>query len=364
MKSKIKILIYFITFSILLICSIAYGINDILYSQVSQPSYLLVVTGSGSGSGTITSYGINCTSTAGVESGSCSALVPMGTTVTLTATATAGIFNGWTGAGCGGAAICSVLINGNVSVDASFVLIPQQANLLAWYKVNEGSGATIVNYAPASANKFADLNVVTPGTNFWGTYSGFGYWDGSTTTVNRGFGPVNPFGVFPYGPGQGYITIIGFGRNEAPQLAGAVIRQILQIRTGRACFFGHNVRSPASNDILAIGGMVSTSAAYVQYTPYGTYINRRFWWSIRSDQTTTLLWHRMTDPIEAIKTNSIAEQGSNDPVNLVAMGYDSITPTANETWKGILGDVLVWNVRITDAEVNQVIAALGARWGF
>jgi hypothetical protein len=73
----------------------------------------------GGASGTVTSSppGLTCTG------GPCSAQVPAGTTVTLTATPGAGsTFGGWAGApGCGAATACVVTLNGgNLAVTASF----------------------------------------------------------------------------------------------------------------------------------------------------------------------------------------------------------------------------------------------------
>lgn len=185
MRTKIRILTLIFVFFLLLISSIAYGVNEILFSKISQPSYLLVVTGSGTGTGTIASniYGINCTSTAGVESGNCSALIPMGTTVILTTTPDANsIFSGWIGGGCGGIGICSVLIDGNKTINAELSLIPHGANLVGWYKVNEGSGSTVYNYAPLSAERLPNLPLINFG-NFWTLMSGFG----SANAVNKNY---------------------------------------------------------------------------------------------------------------------------------------------------------------------------------
>jgi hypothetical protein len=153
--------------------------------NVGQPLYTFTVTGSGIGTGTIISdvYGINCISTAGVESGACSVTIPMGTTVTLTATPDgSSVFAGWTGSGCVGVGTCSILINGSKSVNAEFVVIPSGGFLTAWYRLNEGSGSTVFNYAPASAQKLPDLDVVDFG-NFWTLMSGFG----SANAVNKNY---------------------------------------------------------------------------------------------------------------------------------------------------------------------------------
>ena len=86
-------------------------------------NYTLSVTGGGTGQGTVTGTGINCTISAGSTSGTCSASYASGTAVSLTATATGGsTFSGWGGA-CSGTGGCSVTMNPNKSVSATFTPI-------------------------------------------------------------------------------------------------------------------------------------------------------------------------------------------------------------------------------------------------
>jgi hypothetical protein len=90
------------------------------YRPTSTPSHLLSVTRSGSGTGTVTS------SPAGVDCGTtCSASLPSGTSVTLTATPTSGsTFSGWGGSCAGSASTCTVTMTAGREVSASFAAAP------------------------------------------------------------------------------------------------------------------------------------------------------------------------------------------------------------------------------------------------
>ncbi len=90
-----------------------------LFQQVSlagSPVTLATIK-SGSGAGTVAS------SPSGIDCGAaCAAQFLWGSTVTLTAAASAGsVFTGWIGSGCGGTGACTVPISGATTVTASFV---------------------------------------------------------------------------------------------------------------------------------------------------------------------------------------------------------------------------------------------------
>lgn len=96
------------------------------FSLVSQPASNLTVSVAGFGEGLVTSNppGISCTAALGTALGACSANFPKDSLVTLSATAYSGSsFDGWTGAGCSGTADCSVTMDANKSVMASFSVI-------------------------------------------------------------------------------------------------------------------------------------------------------------------------------------------------------------------------------------------------
>ncbi len=104
------------------------------------PDVTLSVAGVGVGSGVVTSSpaGINCTSTAGASSGSCSAPFAGGTVVTLSPTVTAGNFAGWNGA-CSGFGSCQITMDQARAVTANFQLGNQTLAVTA-----NGSGSGVV----------------------------------------------------------------------------------------------------------------------------------------------------------------------------------------------------------------------------
>ncbi|HEU4683352.1 MAG TPA: hypothetical protein VFS39_02465 [Nitrospira sp.] len=105
----------------------------------------LTVVKAGTGTGTVTSTpaGINCGST-------CSAQFSSGSVVTLTATAGAGSrFTGWSGGGCSGTGSCSVVMNGNQTVTATFAPGSSTARLIV---TKSGSGNGTVRSMPGGIN--------------------------------------------------------------------------------------------------------------------------------------------------------------------------------------------------------------------
>ena len=113
-------------------------------SNVQVTQYTLTVTKVGTGSGTVTSSpaGINCGS-------DCSEAYNEGTNVTLTATASAGsTFAGWSGA-CSGTGECSVTMNADETVTATFNQQVQQYTLTV---TKAGTGGGTITSNPAGIN--------------------------------------------------------------------------------------------------------------------------------------------------------------------------------------------------------------------
>jgi len=139
--------------------------------------YLLTVSKTGTGNGTVTSNpsGINC----GLD---CSETYNQGTSVILTATASSGsTFTGWSGA-CSGTGTCSVTMNSDKTVTATFNQQVQQYTLTV---TKSGTGSGTVISSPAGINCGSDCSeAYNPGTSVTLTAttasgSTFGGWSGA-----------------------------------------------------------------------------------------------------------------------------------------------------------------------------------------
>lgn len=119
----------------------------------------LTVLGAGTGSGTVTSNpaGLDCTSTAGVTSGSCSADFDDGTAVTLTANPAAGsAFVAWSG-DCTGGGTCNLTMDADKNATAQLDLAVQgdlTISSISPSPLVEGASATIsgTGFSPVASN--------------------------------------------------------------------------------------------------------------------------------------------------------------------------------------------------------------------
>lgn len=153
------------------------------------PLYTLTVVKSGTGTGTVQtavcSTGIDC----GAD---CTETYPEGTMVSLSATPDPGsYFAGWSGGGCSGTGICSVLMGADTTVTAMFNLNP----VLTVVKAGSGTGTAQTDLPSVGIDCGTDctesypLGTVvtlsaTPGPNsFFGGWSGGGCTGTGTCTV-------------------------------------------------------------------------------------------------------------------------------------------------------------------------------------
>jgi hypothetical protein len=125
----------------------------------------LTVSKTGTAGGRVTSVpaGINCGS-------DCTESYDLNTAVTLTATPDANaIFAGWSGGGCSGTGPCEVIMNGNVSVTATFNLAFPVADFIC---------SPLSGYAPLTV-QCTDKSAYNPTSWAWD------FGDGSQTTVQN-----------------------------------------------------------------------------------------------------------------------------------------------------------------------------------
>ena len=110
--------------------------KDIAYAIVGnpcpQPSSTLTITNVGMGNGHVVSENV-----AGIDCGSdCTEAYAQGQLITLTASVEAdSVFGGWSGGGCSGTGSCVVTLTADVTVTATFNLLPQPP-------LNEGTRGT------------------------------------------------------------------------------------------------------------------------------------------------------------------------------------------------------------------------------
>ena len=159
-----------------------HGCIDVAFGGGQTPtSYTLGVTKSGAGAGTVTSSpaGVNCGST-------CSATFASGTSVTLSAAASAGsTFAGWSGACTGTAATCTVSMSAARTVTATFNGSNPTSYTLSVTKAGTGGGTVYstpagVTCGTACSASFPSGTVVTLVADV-AAGSSFAGWSGACT---------------------------------------------------------------------------------------------------------------------------------------------------------------------------------------
>jgi hypothetical protein len=170
----------------------------------------LTVTKSGTGSGTVAGNGINC-------GGTCSALVPDGTSVSLTATPTGSdTFTGWSGA-CSGTGACNFVMTANASVNAVFSSTPTNPTI-TWTGPSSGSQDLTLNGVLAfttpgtySLTASASMTLILKGAAGGGAGGGGGS-TGGYSGGGGGGGATNTSGItINMVSGKTYTLVVGSG---------------------------------------------------------------------------------------------------------------------------------------------------------
>jgi hypothetical protein len=170
--------------------------GEVAYSYTitsSLASYLLTVAKEGTGSGTVTS------SPDGIDCGSyCSESYSAGTPVTLTAAAASGSsFQGWSVGGCSGTAPCTLTLNGDMTVTATFNRI-----------------APITLLSPPDNTSLTACSLYSPPTFSWGS--------GETFRANE----------VQFAPDQNFVSPLKVkvaGNSSQTTLSSSTLKKVLLI---------------------------------------------------------------------------------------------------------------------------------------
>ncbi|NOT57245.1 MAG: hypothetical protein HOP18_21795 [Deltaproteobacteria bacterium] len=194
-------------------------------------SFTLTVTKAGNGTVSSSPSGISCGS-------DCSETYTSATSVTLSATPASDYrFSGWSGGGCSGTGTCTLLINTNTSVTATFAVIPTTYTLSV-----TKTGLGTVTSSPAGITCGTDCSqLAARGSTFTLTAtpsSGYRFngWSGACTgnqtcavTLNANTSVTATFTTLPtglvaaysFGAGSGSTTRDSSGWNNTGTISGA-----------------------------------------------------------------------------------------------------------------------------------------------
>ena len=215
---------------------------EIDYVRVYDTSanwHTLTVSRSGTGAGTVTGAGISC----GPD---CAERYVSGTVVTLTATLDTGsVFGGWSGGGCSGTGTCTVTMNTNVTVIATFNLLGPSPMLTV---TKSGNGTGRIASDPVGIDCGTDCIEPYPGGQSVNLEAAadpgsiFGGWSGggcsgpgmcvvtmnTNTTINGTFNLLGSLSVNEGTIGtQITIPSSGFGMKKGKVLIGDATTKIL-----------------------------------------------------------------------------------------------------------------------------------------
>jgi hypothetical protein len=236
--------------------------NTTITLQLGPVQYPLTVSATGTGIGTVTSdpAGINCTSTAGTLSGTCTATYANGTLVTLTATAgTASVFSGWSGTGitCSGTSPCAVTLDQARSVSATFV---QHFTLTV---SGAGTGIGTVTSDPAGINCTSSGGAPS-GTCAANYASGTAVTLTATPATGSVFSGWSGVGITCSGTGPCAVTL-----DQVRNVTATFVQHLALTVNGAGAGTGTVTSDPAGINCTSVGGAPTgaCAATYARGTP-------------------------------------------------------------------------------------------------
>ncbi|MFZ0981061.1 MAG: choice-of-anchor D domain-containing protein, partial [Candidatus Acidiferrales bacterium] len=308
-------------------CTVEIGTSPQIAEVFFTPavtSYTLSVAASGLGNGTITdSFGqIDCTSTAGVLSGACSASYAGGDVVVLTATAgTGSTFGSWST--CAGTGTCAVTMTSNQTVTATFAV----AVTLKTITVTPANPTLGVN----STQTFLAIGAYSDGStqNLTGTVT----WSSGTTIVAT----IST---------TGFATAVAAGTSTISATSGSVVGStVLTVVAQPYAYMGSVTSANCCLDVL------NTSTNLVVATIPITNFNAPF--GITPDQSRIYIADNVNNLLNVVDTTTNTLM-TTIPIG-VAPTAVAITPNGLYGYVADLGDnnVPVFNVA-TNALVTNV----------
>jgi len=137
-------------------CTLTLNANTTVTATFGLAPSTLTITRAGTGTGTVTSapVGVNCGAT-------CASSFAHGTSITLTAAPAAGsLFSGWSGGGCSGTGICTLTLNADTTVTATFNPGATYSQVVkadapaGYWRLDETSGTTAADSAGTNTGTF------------------------------------------------------------------------------------------------------------------------------------------------------------------------------------------------------------------
>gem|GEM_PF-1287290 len=295
-------------------------------------TYTLSVTKAGTGTGTVTGTGINC----GAD---CSESMNSGTSVTLTATPASGsTFTGWSGGGCSGTSACTVTINADMTITATFSAIvtpPSAQGLVAHYTFDEGEGITVGDAIGSNVGTMVNGPTWTTGK------IGAGAVDFNGSQINGSYIDVGNIDVSGVG-----LTISAWVKGDTFTTSDA---RIISKSTGTAEADHYWMLSTISSGgtklrfRLKTGNITSTLIASTGNLSPSTWYHA----VARYDGSTMKLY------LNGVEVGFVSKSGSLATNNIVGVNI-ARNPDGYGEWDGSIDDVRIYNRALSVSEITEL----------